>query len=72
MNRMSALGPDASTRHGSWGRRGLAAALAGLAVASVVVSGCGTKDDGGVITPGPATTIGPGSRSRSGAGGVPE
>jgi len=71
MNRMSALGPDASTRHG-WERRGLAAALACLAVASVVVSGCGTKDDGGVITPGPATTIGPGSRSRSGAGGVPE
>ncbi len=54
----------------SWGRRGLAAALACLAAASVVLSGCGADDDGGVITPGPTTTIGP--RSRSGSGGVPE
>ncbi len=70
MTKMSVLGPDSSARRGSWGRRGLAAALACLAVASVVVSGCGTDDDGGVITPGPTTTIGPGSRS--GPGGVPE
>jgi len=66
MNRMSALGPDAQARLGSRGRRGLAATLACLAVAVVVVSGCGTKDDGGVITPGPTTTIGPGSRSGAG------
>ncbi len=47
-------------------RRRLGAALAALAVAAVVVSGCGAKDDGGVITPANTTnttTMSPRARS---------
>jgi len=74
MSPMSALRRRALRRRTSGrrplGRRGPAAALACLAVAVVVVSGCGTNDDGGVITPANTTTIAP--RARSGSGGVPD